>query len=327
MISISQIEMAQRRLDGITIRTPLGKLASTPAFNDNQVFAKLESLQITGAFKIRGAYNKLSSLISSEVYSEALLKSGVVSFSSGNHASGVAYAAKLLNIKSTIVMPEFSIKEKIEAVRSYGSNVIVYGKSSMESAARAAEIEAKDGFIFIHPFDDPEVIAGQGTIGLEIMEDMPDVDLIISPVSGGGLISGVSLAAKQALPKIRIIGVQPFGSAAMYESVKQNQLVELDSVKTVADGLTAKKVGPLTLEIVKEYVDEIVLVSEDEIEEATKLLAFNHGILAEPSAAVTVAALLFGRIQVYGKKVIVIISGRNIAIDYLSQIVNKILSR
>lgn len=322
MIPVEELRRARETLDGIVVRTPLVPLTPSPGFEFRGVYAKLESLQVTRAFKIRGAYNKISNLLmrgGSE--RDAVARNGVVTFSSGNHAAGVAYAAGLLGVRSTIVMPEFSVQVKVEATRFYGGNVIIHGKTSVESAAKAVEIQEQVGSIFVHPFNDPYVIAGQGTVGQEILEDLPDIDTIVAPISGGGLISGIALAVKQVSPSVRVVGVQPMGAAAMYESVKRGELYEIESVDTVADGLTAKKVGDLTFSIVRKYVDDIVLVSEEEIGVAVRTLAFSNGILAEPSGAVAMAAVLTEQVQCGSGKTVVVVSGGNIVPSYLARLV------
>lgn len=270
-----------------------------------------------GVFKIRGAVNKICSL------SPAELERGLVTASSGNHGLAVAYAAKIYGAKAVVVVPENAVKEKVEAIESYGADIVKYGKDYDEAYSKALEIQKEAGTTFVHPFEDPFVVAGQGTVGLELLEDVPDLNAIIVPVGGGGLISGISIAAKTLNPKLRIVGVQSEGAPAVYRSWRAGKIVEVDSVNTVADGLAARKPLNLTFGIIKRYVDTVLLVSEEEIGEAVLALLHNAHILAEPSGAASLAALLFKYHPKPEEKVAVIISGANISIDYLASLLKQ----
>lgn len=319
---VNNIYAAKAILNKIVLHTPTIPLSMLHGIDCSSLFAKLELFQVTGAFKVRGAYNKLYNLLTEKETKQAVRRNGVVAFSSGNHAAGVAYASKILGVKSTIVMPSFSIPKKVDTVRQYGGEVVMFGDDSDQSACKAYELSKEKNAYFLHPFDDPLVIAGQGTIGLELIEDLSELDMVIVPVSGGGLISGISIILKHINPKIIVIGVQPIGSAAMYESLQKGRIVELDGINTLADGLTAKSVGLYTYQIVKDYVNDIVLVSEQEIALAVKKLAFGNGILCEPAGAVAMAALLFGKVKSKGRKIALIISGRNLAASYFASLLN-----
>ncbi|MFZ5924590.1 MAG: threonine ammonia-lyase [Bacillota bacterium] len=324
MVSIEDVRKAREVLAGKIIRTPLVSLSRSPGFELRGVYAKLESLQVTHAFKARGAYNTIANLVSQgKLGSAPGAAKGIVTFSSGNHAAGAAYAATRQGIRSLIVMPRFSIASKVEATKYYGGEVVIYGDNSVESAAKAAELERQDGYIFVHPFNDPHVIAGQGTIGLEILEDLPGVQAVVVPVSGGGLISGILVAIKESAPTVRVIGVQPTGAAAMYESLRRGRLHELDRVETVADGLTAKKVGDLTFSITGKYVDDLVLVSDSEISSAVVTLAHSNKILAEPSGAAAMAALLSGKVKNVPQNTVVLVSGGNFDPAYLARLMDR----
>jgi len=282
-----------------------------------EVYLKLESFQPVGVFKIRGAINKICSLSPSE------LKKGLVASSSGNHGLAVAYAAKIFGAKAVVVVPENAVKEKVEAIESYGAEVVKHGKDYDEAYSKALEIQKETKTTFVHPFNDPFVIAGQGTIGLELLEEVPDLDTIIVPVGGGGLISGIAIAAKTLKPNTKIVGVQAEGAPAVYRSWKAGKIVETDSVKTVADGLASRKPLDLTLRIMRKYVDDILLVTDQEIGEGVLALLHEAHILAEPSGAASLAALLFKYHPKPKEKVAVIISGANISIDYLTSLLNK----
>lgn len=285
------------------------------------VYLKTENLQKTGSFKLRGAYNKIAHLDESDK------KKGVVASSAGNHAQGVAFAARDFSIKATIVMPRHAPISKVVATESYGANVILHGEIYDEAARKAEEIQQKTGAVFIHPFDDPMVIAGQGTVGLEILEELPDVDVIVVPVGGGGLISGIAMAAKHIKPDVKIIGVQAQNAPSMYESFKKGDIVKTSCSTSIADGISVKVPGRLTFDIIKNYVDDIVTVDEDQIAEAILMLLEKAKIVSEGAGAVSMAALLNGLIDVKGKNVVSIISGGNIDVNILSQVMDKGLVR
>ncbi|MGI6604690.1 MAG: threonine ammonia-lyase [Firmicutes bacterium] len=279
-----------------------------------QVFLKPENLQKTGSFKVRGAYNKMVHLSGEE------RTRGIVAHSSGNHAQGVAYAAQRLGLKATIVMPESASPPKVTATRGYGAQVILYGPGSLEATAKARELMAEHGYTLVPPFDDPYIIAGQGTIALEILDEIPDIDVIITPCSGGGLLSGIAVAAKAKKPNIRVYGVQPENSCAMKQSLDKGEPVTIASAVTVADGLIARRPGNLTFDLVKRLVEDIVLVSEEDILSAHKLLLERAKLLVEPSGATVLAALLNGKVARPGEKVALVLSGGNANLNALAKL-------
>lgn len=316
-VSFQDILEANRKIRNFVIRTPTYMSVVFSRRTGAEVYLKLESFQPVGVFKIRGAVNKICSLSPSE------LKKGLIASSSGNHGLSVAYAAKIYGAKAIVVVPENAVKEKVEAIESYGAEVVKHGKDYDEAYSKALEIQRETGTTFVHPFNDPSVIAGQGTVGLELLEDVPDLNTIIVPIGGGGLISGISIAAKTLNPNIRIVGVQPEGAPAVYRSWKAGKIVEVDSVNTVADGLATKKPLDLTFRIIKRYVDDILLVTEQEIGEAVLALLREAHILAEPSGAASLAALLFRYHPKPKEKVAVIVSGANISIEYLVSLLKQ----
>ncbi|KPV62444.1 MAG: Threonine synthase [Candidatus Bathyarchaeota archaeon BA2] len=316
-VSFQDVLEAYRKIRNFVIRTPTYMSVIFSRRTGAEVYLKLESFQPVGSFKIRGAINKICSLSPSE------LKKGLVASSSGNHGLSVAYAAKIFGVRAVVVVPENAVKEKVEAIEGYGAEVVKYGKDFDEAYSKAIEIQKETKAIFVHAFNDPFVIAGQGTIGLELLEDVPDLDTIIAPVGGGGLISGVAIAAKTLKPNIKIVGVQAEGAPAVYRSWKAGKIVEMASVRTVADGLTSRKPLDLTFNTMRRYVDDILLVTDREIGEAVLALLREAHILAEPSGAASLAALLFRYNPKPKEKVAAIISGANISIDYLASLLRK----
>ena len=317
VVSFRSILEAGGKIRNLVTKTPTYLSNVFSQRTGAEVYLKLECFQPVGVFKIRGAVNKICSLSPSE------LERGLVTASSGNHGLAVAYAAKIYGAKAVVVVPENAVKEKVEAIESYGAEIVKYGKDYDEAYSKALEIQKEAGTTFVHPFDDPFVIAGQGTVGLELLEDVPDLNAIIVPIGGGGLISGVSIAAKTLNPKLRIVGVQSEGAPAVYRSWRAGKIVEVDSVNTVADGLAARKPLDLTFGIIKRYVDSILLVSEEEIGEAVLALLHRAHILAEPSGAASLAALLFKYYPKPKEKVAVIVSGANISIGYLASLLRQ----
>jgi threonine dehydratase len=322
VISAAQIQKAADVLKGYVIRTPvihsptLSRLAKK-----FEVYLKLENLQVTGSFKIRGATYKILSEL------DRIGKNGVVAASAGNHAQGVALAASRAGLPSTIIMPEWASISKQEATRSYGGEVILVGQSLDESIKRALEL-AREGRTFIHPFDDPSIIAGQGSIGLEIMEDVPDASLIVAPVGGGGLISGISTAVKSIKADTRIVGVQAGACPSALSAFQTRERVMVEALRSIADGITVKQIGQIPFDIICSQVDEIVLADEDRIAEAVIMLLERKKILAEGAGAVCVAALLDGTIKAPpGAKVVLVISGGNIDISLLDRVIRKGLCR
>lgn len=293
-------------------------LIYSPIFSEesgNQIYIKPENLQKTGAFKIRGAYNKINKLTEEEK------KRGVIASSAGNHAQGVAYAAWELGIKAVIVMPKTTPLIKVQSTKKYGAEVVLYGDVYDDAYQKAKELEAQEGYVFVHPFDDIDVLEGQGTIALEILEEMPDAEVIVVPIGGGGLISGIAAAAKMIKPDIKIIGVEPSGAASATEALKKNKVVTLPEANTIADGTAVKRIGDLTFNCIKQYVDEVVTVDDYELTEAFLLLAEKHKIIAENSGILPLAALK--KLTERGKKVVPVVSGGNIDVLMISSMIGK----
>ena len=293
-------------------------LIYSPIFSEesgNQIYIKPENLQKTGAFKIRGAYNKINKLTEEEK------KRGVIASSAGNHAQGVAYAARELGIKAVIVMPKTTPLIKVQSTKKYGAEVVLYGDVYDDAYQKAKELEAQEGYVFVHPFDDIDVLEGQGTIALEILEEMPDAEVIVVPIGGGGLISGIAAAAKMIKPEIKIIGVEPSGAASATEALKKNKVVTLPEANTIADGTAVKRIGDLTFNCIKQYVDEVVTVDDYELTEAFLLLAEKHKIIAENSGILPLAALK--KLSERDKKVVPVVSGGNIDVLMISSMIGK----
>jgi threonine dehydratase len=286
--------------------------------DDRQLYLKPENLQPIGAFKLRGAYNKIAALSDEE------RQRGVISYSSGNHAQGVAYAARALGVKAVIVMPSNAPKIKREATASLGAEIVVVGPASSERQAKAEELAAEHGYVIVPPYNDEKIIAGQGTMGLEILEDLPEVETVLIPVGGGGMISGVATAIKLSNPAVKIIGAEPALAADAQASLRSGKIVHLTAdevTRTVADGLRTQSIGPINFEHMRRYVDDIVSVSEDEIRDAMRQLAVNPKTVAEPSGAVAVAAFLFHRNELPRTRLnVAIISGGNIEPQMLADI-------
>ena len=319
MAKLEAFIKAKENLSKVLLET---HLIYSPIFSKesgNKVFIKPENLQKTGSFKIRGAYNKISNLTDAEK------KRGVIASSAGNHAQGVAYGAKESGIKAVIVMPKSTPLIKVESTKQYGAEVILHGDVYDDAYKKAKELEEKEGYVFVHPFNDEDVLDGQGTIALEILEELPETDIILVPIGGGGLISGIACAAKILKPEIKIIGVEPEGAASAYEAIKENKVVELKEANTIADGTAVKKIGDLNFEYIKKYVDEIITVSDYELMEAFLLLVEKHKIIAENSGILSVAATK--KIKEKNKKVVSVISGGNIDVLMISSMINKGLIR
>jgi threonine dehydratase len=316
MVSLHDIQQARALLDGIAVRTPL--LEWTSAADSRKLFLKLENLQPIGAFKLRGAYNKIASL------SQEDRRRGVISYSSGNHAQGVAYAARALGVKAIIVMPGNAPKNKLEATAALGAEIVTVGPSSEERRLRAEELAAQHGYIIVPPYNDEKIIAGQGTVGLEILEDLPEVEAVLVPVGGGGLISGVSAAIKLSHPKVKVIGVEPELAADAQASLRVGHIVSYSAeqvTQTLADGLRTQSIGAINFEHIRAYVDEIVSVKEDEIQQAMRALSANTRTVAEPSGAVAVAAFLFHAGELPRTRInVAVISGGNIDPQLLAEL-------
>ena len=317
MITLNDIKEAKNKLDGVIQKTPLTYAPILSNELNSNIYVKKENLQITGSFKIRGAFNKLS-LLSQEQRNE-----GVVAASAGNHAQGLAYSAQYFNCNATIFMPEATPLTKVSGVKSYGAEVILKGANYDESYELATSYAKQNNKHFIHPFADDSVIAGQGTVALEILEEINDFDCLVVPIGGGGLISGVAIAAKAINPNIKIIGVVASGAPAMKESFEMHLPIDSTSVKTIADGIAVRDVTPKMLDYVLEYVDEIVEVEDQEIANAILFLLEKQKLVVEGAGAVSVAAVMHNRIDVEDKKVALILSGGNIDVTMLSLIIEK----
>lgn len=281
------------------------------------IYLKTENLQITGSFKVRGAYYKMSQLTKEEK------ERGVVACSAGNHAQGVALAAQRNGIKAVICLPDGAPISKVEATRSYGAEVCLVEGVYDDAYAKALSLRDEKGYTFIHPFDDEYVIAGQGTIGLELVDQIPDLDAVVVPIGGGGLISGVAFAIKSLNPKVKVYGVQAAGAPSMYNAVKHGKLEGLESVSTIADGIAVKRPGDLTYRLCQEYVDDIVTVTDDEISAAILALMEKQKLVTEGAGASAVAAAMFNKIPVQGKKTVCLLSGGNIDVTILSRVIER----
>jgi threonine dehydratase len=316
VITLDDVRLAQRRVGGVALRTPL--VPCPRGEEDRALFFKAENLQPTGAFKVRGAYNKISSLSPEE------RRRGVVAHSSGNHAQAVAYAARALGVRAVIVMPRGAPRVKADATAAFGAEILFVGDDSAERVRRAEEQAAEHGYVPVPPYDDETVIAGQGTVGLEILQDLPEVETVLVPVSGGGLISGISAAMKLSRPGVRVIGVEPELAADARESLKSGRLVEFpaDRVgRTIADGLRVRKLGNAPFEHVQAFVDDIIAVSEDEILDAVRRMALRARLVAEPSGAVPFAAYLFHRDVLPATRLnVAVVSGGNVEPDLLANV-------
>lgn len=309
MVTLDEIRSAQARLKDITVHTRLIAFSHQES-ESRRLFLKPENQQPIGAFKLRGAYNKIASL------SDDDRKRGVITYSSGNHAQGVAYAARALGVKAVIVMPRNAPTIKREATAALGAEIVLVGPGSAERQHKAEELAAQNGYVIVPPYNDEQIIAGQGTIGLEILADLPEVEAVLAPVGGGGMISGVATALKLNKPAIKVIGVEPELAADAQASLRAGKIVQFPAdevVHTIADGLRTQSIGPINFEHIRRYVDDIITVTEDEIREAVRLLAANPQTVAEPSGAVAVAGFLFRREHLPATKVnVAIISGGNI---------------
>ena len=308
-------------MSGVAVRTELLESQihePVPGSDERRLFLKLESQQPIGSFKLRGAYNKIASLSDDE------RARGVISYSSGNHAQGVAYAARLLRVKAVIVMPTNAPLIKREATTSMGAEIVTVGPGSAERQIKAEELAAQHGYVIVPPYNDEKIIAGQGTMGLEILEDLPEVETVLVPVGGGGMISGIATAIKLSRPSVKVIGVEPELAAdaqASLRSGKIGQFAAEQVTRTMADGLRTQSVGPINFEHIRKYVDDIVTVRESEIREAMRRLAANSKTIAEPSGAVAVAAFLFHRDQLPKTTLnVAVISGGNIEPKMLEEI-------
>lgn len=312
---LNDVKKARENIKNIVMKTPLIFSEVFSKQCNNKVYMKCENLQLTGAYKIRGALNKISTLTDEEK------AKGVVCSSAGNHAQGIAYASSLFGVKSKIVMPKTTPLIKVQSTKNFGGNVVLYGSVYDDAYNEAKRIEEEEHSIFIHPFNDLDVIFGQGTIALEILEQLSDIDIILCPIGGGGLISGISLVCKALKPSIKIIGVQAAGANAMERSFKEGSLVNLSAVNTIADGIAVKRPGDLTYELIKNNVDDIITVEDSDIVESFILLLEKHKLLAEASGVVSLAALK--KLNVKDKNIVSIISGGNIDMVTISSLINS----
>ena len=316
-MDLNQIISAREKMKGIVHQTPLDFSQTFTDMSHNEVYLKLENLQKTGSFKVRGSINKLTSLSKEE------LSKGVIAASAGNHAQGVAYSSKILNIPCTIVMPKGAPLSKIQATKNYGAEIVLEGDVFDDALAHAMELSEKQGFTLVHTFDDDEIISGQGTIGLEILEQLPDVEAIICPVGGGGLIAGIAVAVKEKNPNVAIYGVEASACPSMAQSLLEKKPISVPSGPTVADGIAVKKPGVRNLEIVEKYVDDLVTVDELEMIRTMFLLLERNKLLVEGSGASSLAALLYKKLNIKGKKVVALLSGGNVDVNFISRIIER----
>lgn len=318
MLNLDNFYKARYVLNKVIRRTDL---IPAPKLNAAcNIWLKPENLQVTGSFKVRGAYYKISQL------SEEEKKRGVIACSAGNHAQGVALGATQCGIKSLICLPEGAPISKVEATRRYGAEICLVPGVYDDAYQKALQLRDEFGYTFVHPFNDENVIAGQGTIGLELLDQLPEVDAVIVPVGGGGLISGVAFAIKSLNPKVKVYGVQAEGAPSMYNSIEHAQIERLPRVHTLADGIAVKEPGDLTYEICSKYVDEVVTVSDDEISAAILAMMEQHKLIAEGAGAVSVAAAMFDKLPIQGKNVICLVSGGNIDVNILNRVITRGLS-
>lgn len=315
MLTLDKVFDAQTVLKNIIRETNVVK--SYGIAPDCELYLKPENLQITGSFKVRGSAYKIAMLSAEEK------KKGVIACSAGNHAQGVALAATKNGIKSLICLPDSAPISKVEATKGFGADVCLVEGCYDDAYQKALELKEKEGYTFVHPFDDENVIAGQGTIALEIFNDLDNIDAIVVPIGGGGLISGIAYTVKQIRPSVKVYGVQVSGAPSMYNSVKEGEIECLQSVSTIADGIAVKQPGVNTYELVKEYVDEIALVTDDEVASAILALIEKQKMIAEGAGAVAVAAVMFNKFDLKGKRVVALVSGGNIDVTSLSRVIDR----
>ena len=315
MLKIDNIYKANQVLKNVIRKTDV--IYAPKLCKGAQVYLKTENLQLTGSFKVRGAYYKMTQLSQEEK------ERGVIACSAGNHAQGVALAAQENGIKAVICLPDGAPISKVEATKSYGAEVCLVEGVYDDAYKKALELRDEKGYTFIHPFNDEDVIAGQGTIALELIEELPDLDVVIVPIGGGGLISGIAYAIKTLSPHVKVYGVEAKGAPSMKNSIEHGGMEELPSVSTIADGIAVKKPGDLTYEYCSKYVDKIVTVTDDEISAAILALMEQHKLVTEGAGAVAVAAAMFGKVDIQGKKAVCILSGGNIDVTILSRVIKR----
>ncbi len=315
MLTIDNVYKANRVLKNVVRKTDV--IYAPKLCSGCDLYLKTENLQITGSFKVRGAYYKMSKLTPEEK------ARGVIACSAGNHAQGVALAAKENGIKAIICLPDGAPISKVEATKSYGAEVCLVEGVYDDAYQKALQLRDEKGYTFIHPFNDEDVIAGQGTIGLELLEDLPDMDAVLVPIGGGGLISGIAYTLKTLNPHVKVYGVQATGAPSMKNSVEHGEVEELASVSTIADGIAVRKPGDLTYDFCNRYVDEIVTVTDDEISAAILALMEKHKLVTEGAGAVAVAAAMFNKVDLQGKKAVCVLSGGNIDVTILSRVIKR----
>ncbi len=316
MLTIDNVYRASKVLKEVIRKTDV-IYASKLSRNGSEVYLKTENLQVTGSFKVRGAYYKMSKLTDEE------RARGVIACSAGNHAQGVALAAKKSGIKSVICLPDGAPISKVEATKSYGAEVCLVEGVYDDAYNKALALRDECGYTFIHPFNDEDVIAGQGTIGLELIEQLPDLEAVVVPLGGGGLISGIAFTLKTLNPNIKVYGVEAAGAASMRGSLDKGEIIELESAATIADGIAVKKPGDNTYELVCKYVDEVVTVTDDEISAAILALMEQQKLVTEGAGAASVAAVMFGKVDIKNKKTVCILSGGNIDVTILSRVIKR----
>ena len=316
-IELKDFELAQDRLRPILHHTELDLSSTFSAMTGGRIYLKCENRQKTGSFKIRGASNKIAAMV------ERGESRPVVASSAGNHAQGVAYAAKKFGIPATIVMPKAAPIAKAQATEGYGAKVVLAGDCYDDAYARACEICREEGAAFLHPYNDPEVIAGQGTLGLEILGDLPSVDIVIVPAGGGGLLAGVAAAVKQVNPRVKVYGVQAEGADAIARSFREGKLVTTETASTIADGIAVKAPGDITVELIRRYADGVLTVSDTAIADAILLLLERCKQVVEPAGATPLAAVLSGALDVKGKRVVCVLSGGNIDVSFIQSIIER----
>lgn len=317
MITLNDIKEAKKNLEGVSNITPFTKAPILSETFNTEIYFKKENLQLTGSFKLRGAFNRIAKL------PQEKKDKGVVAASAGNHAQGLAFAANYFNIEATIFMPEATPLTKVTGVKAYGANVVLVGENFDEAKEAAFKFKIENDCEFIHPFADDDVIAGQGTVALEILDEIKDLKQIIVPIGGGGLIAGIAIAAKSINPDIKIIGVVSSGANAMRESYKSQMPIDALSVRTIADGIAVRDVTPKLLDIIIDYVDDIVEVSDNEIANAILFLLEKHKLVVEGAGAVAAAAIMHEKVEIEDSKICAVISGGNIDVTMLSQIIEK----
>ncbi len=317
-MTIKEIEQAAVRLRNVVHNIPVSSSHTFSRMSGAELYLKYENQQKTGSFKVRGAYNKIAKLMEGEDRPTA-----VVASSAGNHAQGVAFAAAASGLASTIVMPRSAPLAKVLATESYGAKVLLHGGCYDDAYNRAKEIEAETGAVFIHPFNDYDVMAGQGTIALEVLRDLPNVDVVVIPAGGGGLLAGMAYGIKQINPRVKVVGVQADGSDAIVQSFHRKELINISDACTIADGIAVKCPGSLTVDLINRYVDDMVTVNESEIASTILLLLERSKQVVEPAGAVSLAAAINGKLDIAGQRVACVLSGGNIDVSFIHRIVEK----